>query len=196
MPASISLAQLTTKEDRRMRLKMGFLAVILTLAALLFLPCAGFADIVPVGNVFSSNSWGQGFQDNGYGPQGFNKFEVFLTGPGSFEGMSGFSLPGWTGNVVNPDYMEAQGNTTGFLSWNLLFRGNPYPVNFAYLCWDGDKLLGATELMFDGSCWTSWKFDYDWHDFDDHRCPVPLPPTVLLLGSGLLGLIGWRRLKT
>jgi hypothetical protein len=25
--------------------------------------------------------------------------------------------------------------------------------------------------------------------------PVPLPPTVLLLGSGLLGLVGWRRLK-
>lgn len=25
--------------------------------------------------------------------------------------------------------------------------------------------------------------------------PVPLPPTVLLLGSGLLGLAGWRRLR-
>jgi hypothetical protein len=25
--------------------------------------------------------------------------------------------------------------------------------------------------------------------------PVPLPPTVFLLGSGLLGLAGWRRLK-
>jgi hypothetical protein len=26
--------------------------------------------------------------------------------------------------------------------------------------------------------------------------PVPLPPTVLLLGSSFLGLIGWRRLRT
>jgi hypothetical protein len=25
--------------------------------------------------------------------------------------------------------------------------------------------------------------------------PVPLPPTVLLLGSGLLGLVGWRRFR-
>jgi hypothetical protein len=29
----------------------------------------------------------------------------------------------------------------------------------------------------------------------DGGAPVPLPPTVLLLGSGLLGLVGWRRFR-
>jgi uncharacterized protein (TIGR03118 family) len=34
------------------------------------------------------------------------------------------------------------------------------------------------------------------HGLFGSLAPVPLPPTVLLLGSGLLGLVGWRRFRT
>jgi hypothetical protein len=40
--------------------------------------------------------------------------------------------------------------------------------------------------------------DYFWSDINpgfEGTASVPLPPTVLLLGSGLLGLAGWRRFK-
>jgi uncharacterized membrane protein len=38
----------------------------------------------------------------------------------------------------------------------------------------------------------------DYYDASGHgflATPVPLPPNVLLLGSGLLGLVGWRRYR-
>ncbi len=39
-----------------------------------------------------------------------------------------------------------------------------------------------------GSAWYEVKLEYN-------AAVVPLPPTVLLLGSGLLGLVGWRRFR-
>jgi len=40
--------------------------------------------------------------------------------------------------------------------------------------------------------------NYDAHatlEIDLPSKVVPLPPTVILLGSGLLGLVGWRRFR-
>jgi hypothetical protein len=37
--------------------------------------------------------------------------------------------------------------------------------------------------------------DFVGHITNQPLNPVPLPPTALLLGSGLLGLVGWRRLR-
>jgi hypothetical protein len=43
--------------------------------------------------------------------------------------------------------------------------------------------------------WGSWTdFDYS-VSLNIEFTQVPLPPTILLLGSGLLGLAGWRRLR-
>ena len=36
---------------------------------------------------------------------------------------------------------------------------------------------------------------YLWTSLQATSAVVPLPPTVWLLGSGLLGLVGWRRFR-
>lgn len=41
----------------------------------------------------------------------------------------------------------------------------------------------------------SWDQYYSVSEFQAYGSPVPVPPTVLLLGSGLLGLVGWRRIR-
>jgi hypothetical protein len=40
-----------------------------------------------------------------------------------------------------------------------------------------------------------WNYQNSGENYGFIASPVPLPPTVLLLGSGLLGLVGWRRFR-
>jgi len=42
--------------------------------------------------------------------------------------------------------------------------------------------------------------EFTWEEIDavslhGNTSPVPVPPTLLLLGSGLMGLVGWRRFR-
>jgi len=76
----------------------------------------------------------------------------------------------------------------------------------------GPEALYVDQLIFGGSTlnlngcelfvnngsggWTEVNEGYLGKVVDYHvQSPVPVPPTVWLLGSGLLGLVGWRRFK-
>jgi hypothetical protein len=69
--------------------------------------------------------------------------------------------------------------------------------------WVTDSDDGVTQLQYYGVSWNAAKQEWDlqggflgWYIGGVEALglnPVPLPPTLLLFGSGLLGLVAWRR---
>jgi len=58
----------------------------------------------------------------------------------------------------------------------------------------GEYGLTRLSLQLSGPSWRPDATSY-FDDFSANVRPVPLPPTALLLGTGLLGLAGWRRFR-
>ncbi|MBT8143405.1 MAG: hypothetical protein KJO55_01820, partial [Gammaproteobacteria bacterium] len=76
--------------------------------------------------------------------------------------------------------------------WIELFRGGP---NNSF----STELLSLAEAAGAGEVWLAFWMDGGEHDFfkidniSVTAAVVPVPPAVLLMGSALLGLFGWRR---
>jgi hypothetical protein len=107
--------------------------------------------------------------------------------------------------VVNPlttttaPYIETGGsNSLEFSNGPLLFGGPD--VFTIYLYWSGPPGLppdGAPPVTLEGSYEVVSPSGVlvDENIISGTLDPVPLPPSAFLLGSGLLGLAGWRKLK-
>ncbi len=91
---------------------------------------------------------------------------------------SGFTLA----NLNAGDYIFTVAAFANFAPGPTLAQG------FAY---DGQNPVPITDWWEHAPGYYSVWFD----GVDQANNNVPLPPSVLLMGSGLLGLVGWRRLK-
>jgi hypothetical protein len=174
--------------------------ILLTLAAIVCLPSLASADYI------------QTWTENGlYGSpatyQTWDKAEAFLLSGNTWAG-SGLtiSLADWTTTIINPQYAVA---TTIGPAFNSSTQGN------FYFTTDTTALIGT--FSFD------WVLSYQGHIIwvdsvtgtpsagwtatesapanapDENRSPVPLPPSVMLLGSALVGLVllrGRNRVKS
>lgn len=91
-------------------------------------------------------------------------------------------------NVSNPTYLASTQNqngvnqSSGFI-FDLGLINAAYAGNYLVAFEDG----GSSKPLGDG--------DYNDLVFEVRANAVPIPPTVLLLGSGLLGLVGLRRFR-
>lgn len=102
--------------------------------------------------------------------------------------------PGWS-PAPNVNFIDGNGIKSSFLN---LQANEPYWSETEYAIYPEDavwKFSFRTGIQGLGSS-KSLNFDYVWAvrdgDVPDTR-PVPKPTTMLLLGSGLLGLVGLRR---
>lgn len=111
-------------------------------------------------------------------------------------GLAHFTGDGsWAGERINPDYARATGNPTTVIVFDTLFNSNPtLPLVFDFLAWKGNTLLERVQVRWENSNWSHASLSaHDNPGYD--RNPVPEPVTLLLLGSGLIGLAGLGRRK-
>jgi hypothetical protein len=84
-------------------------------------------------------------------------------------------------------------NITFTQSWTSTGAMPTFSFQWAEVSWDANwgkyTLLGSGTL----SHTTGWVVSSNFTHGQEIQSPVPLPPTVLLLATGLLGLIGLRR---
>ena len=131
----------------------------------------------------------------------FTKVDFFITSKNSStwtsQGLTNISAPGWTSSVVNPTYATSSGPAaTDTVYWNLNFTGN-IPVStfkLDYIVYTGSIITAAYSLQFKNGQLKFWMpIIPNMHHYDRNPAPVPLPGTLLLLGSGLLGFLVFRR---
>jgi hypothetical protein len=173
--------------------------IVMALAAKLCMPGVAWAYL-------TGGTWIETGAENGSAP--FTKIEVFADASTTLTDVVLYDLSatGWTNTLVNPQYSVAQGPYTGSVTftWQFPDPGDQYR-EIEYLVWNGTTLNSQQHLAFNQSGWFvpngtgSWGYYQGDGDQDFYKnplpssSPVPLPPTVLLLATGLLGLLGLRR---
>jgi hypothetical protein len=192
-----------------MRMKIIKLILVMALGLVICLPAVASAYTV-------SGTWQEAGSENAQVP--FTKIEVFVIDANTMTGPALINLnrSSWTSTLINDKYSLAEGPAPGTLNFNLQLPGSgTTPVEIEYLVWNGDVLNSTQDMIFTGSKYSfptgtrAWGY-YDGdgiHDFYGNLLPsredppqllsavVPLPPSALLFGSGLLGLgfLPWRK---
>jgi len=173
------------------------------------------ATPIASGNPIEGNSWTQLWWS--VDSDLMTKMEAFIVANSSgvnvdFEspGLSNFihgdtlnPISGWSSSLINPDYSLATGPAPNddFISWATTFSGNSTDSQYFsidFLTYVGEsELYSAFRFTRNGTGWSS--LEGEWLDLsnlpDYNRAPVPEPATMLLLGSGLVGVIAYGRKK-
>jgi hypothetical protein len=189
-------------KEMNMRTKLIKLIMVLALGAVICLPEVASAYLAP-------GTWREAGSETATIP--FTKLEVFVTDSTILTDpvLVNLNKTTWTSTLVNEKYFLAEGPPPGTIDYRWQFPDpNTTPREVEYLVWNGDELNSSQHIIFTGSGYRYPTDTRDWgyyegdgvHDFYGNLLPsredpllllsaaVPLPPSVLLLGSGLLGL--------
>lgn len=172
---------------------------------MLFAPLVAHAD-------FSFSLGDDGYYPNSNKHTNISKVELFIyDSPGvTFTSQGATNLGSndspinvltWSANRVNPTYVSLEGwLNVKDIYWTALFAGTaPETFRFDYLIYGkNDKLAYAISMTIEngvpnftqGSGWVA----LDPKNLPNYnRNPVPLPPSVWLLGTGLVGAFIFRK---
>ena len=114
-------------------------------------------------------------------------------------GAGNFSAGSWTVQMPNIDWMLATNATPGgtqSFSWTDYLTGlqNGAVLELAYLAYTSTGEVYGTYINFNNGTWTYSTFSpVDINDPRFNRTITPVPPTVFLLGAGLIGMAVLRK---
>jgi hypothetical protein len=171
--------------------------MLLALAAIICMPVLAMADYT------MSSSFGYNWTDPGLGngqPDPNFKYDQFNTSLTAGSVAFSSALYGtnyatisltdamWAGSFTDATHSTAFGGPEkgiGQMQWDYNFAGDPppgpYTIKIDYF--DKGVLLGYELYNING------------HSYEGSYHPIPLPPSALLMATGLLGLVGLRRFK-
>jgi hypothetical protein len=163
--------------------------IVMALAAKLCMPGVALADYV--------QTWLEnGLYGNPATPQTWNTAEAFLLSDGSWTGTGlTFSDAGWTATLVNPKYALATGPLH---SGNFYFTTHSTdltgPFAFDWVLSNTGATVGVYNVAGTPTGgWAGIEYTDPVTYPPENRSHAPLPPSALLLATGLLGLLGLRR---
>ncbi len=163
----------------------------------------------------ASATWGFSMGEDGGYPVGnqhanFTKIEFFIADvpqnvgiTWSDNGVSNFSNTLWSADKINQTYVVATGPAmTGSLFWDFLFTGTAPKKNFRldYLVYTNSNspAFGISMSIdkgvpkFNPSGWTSLNLN-NLPSYNRSPVAAPVPPSVFLLGPGLIGVVALRK---
>jgi hypothetical protein len=182
--------------------------VMLALAVVICLPSMVMAWTLP--GTFYEN----GVDPNNVNHGQFDKIEVFMIDGTTFDAPfiqnASIASAGWSSTLINPYYSLSTGLRTNLLGPFTVELPEPKATSHAldYFVYLGDSLLYSQRITWNGTgsgaTYNGWSFpilpsDGSTYTYEGtggtYDRNVPLPASVILLGSGLVGLVLLRRKK-
>jgi hypothetical protein len=184
---------------------LNFLAII-ALGSVICLPSMAMAWTLP-----------GTFIENGTDPMGvnhgqFNKIEIFMIDEATFNApfiqAASIAGAGWSSSLVKPKYTLVTGPLTSLLGPFTVELPDPSTTQHVldYFVWNNNTLLYSQRVTWNGTGsggdYHGWSYPilpsdgstYTYNGTGGTYDRAPIPPSLLLLGTGLLALIGlWRK---